>query len=251
MDYGDSFRAGNVKSLDGSTSGWSGVGTLLAGGENQTKQIIQYTFPRAGEYTVQLEAAVPPAPPGFDPIIAGDSAQIRTSALVTWIVRGNAIQRLVSLSAGTALTGNGESVWVSFIDDSEFTMAVPLVPQPYQVRASVVAGKRGSSSERPTFILPDRMNAAASYAASVAVPGANSWMFQGTLWAPSGAIQAANAMLVQFEDQPNNSVICEQTLLPEHVGKWFPLPRRATRVTASMNVPGQTATGRFILGIEG
>lgn len=244
------LRQGQNRPLDGSVSGWSASDILRAGAANQTKQILQYTFPTPGVYTVQLEASVPPAPPGFN-IPGGDTAQIRTTALVTWVVRGIPITRKVTVASGTALSGNCETVWVTFIDESSFSMAAALVPQPYQVRATVTKGRRGASSERATFVLPTRMNADASFTGAVDVPGANSWMFQGTLWTPSGAIQAANTMLVQFEDQPNASIICEQTLLPEHVGKWFPLPRRATRVLASMNVPGQTATGRFILGIEG
>ena len=249
----DQLRQGQNRPLDGSVSGWSASDILRAGAENQSKQILQYTFPRPGVFTVQLEANVPPAPPGFDPVGAGDTAQIRTTALVTWIVRGIPITRKVTVSSGIAISGNCESVWVTFIDESTFNFVVPtvLVPQPYQVRATVTRGKRGSSSERPTFVLPEQMSADASYAAAVNIPGANSWMFQGTLWTPSGPIQAANTMLVQFEDQPNGSVVCEQTLLPVHVGQWFPLPRYATRMLASVNVPGQTATGRFILGIEG
>lgn len=133
---------------------WSKAGSLTTGNGSKT-QTLQYQFPSAGTYTVQFKVeslkAVTPTPNGGGGF--NESAAQLAKAEIEWAVAGNTIRRVVTIFDGMSVTGVGEGVRVRMMDDS--IPPVPpntLVPQDYEVIATVAKGVRANTQQPATFV---------------------------------------------------------------------------------------------------
>ena len=119
---------------------------------------LQASFPEAGTYTVQFNVAPPQGLPSPGPDVS--YPPIFIEALITWSVGGGSVNRRVSVTNGTSVTGVGEGVTVRVFDASPQLGEGPYVGPlyaaypdgtTYTVQVSVARGSRASNTQQPTL----------------------------------------------------------------------------------------------------
>jgi len=118
--------------------GKSVVGELVSGNVDGIVG-MQYTFPKAGTYTVQFSMV---------PIQTVGNAPNRATAEVLWMVDGNTIRREITVVPGASISGVAEGVQVN-IRDSSTDFGAGGLGKRYRVSASVAPGVRASTTLPP------------------------------------------------------------------------------------------------------
>ena len=113
---------------------WSQNGTLITGNGNQKVTMQCELEPES--YTVQFTVTPP-------------TTGATTQALVTWIVNGNPVQRLVDVSQGNSIQGEAEAVRVIISDISDFRdySFPPELGKSYPVGVTVAKGTRAAAQQ--------------------------------------------------------------------------------------------------------
>ncbi len=143
---------GDTDELGGGSAplrGWSTSGNLTTG--NATQQFsLQCDFTKAagpGSYTVQFGIAQPSRGGGGSGL-GGALAQ----ALIITSVKGNSVQRIVTIGGGTSVSVTGEALKVIVTDVSD--AAFYQTGNKYNVSVQVAPGVRATTETPPTLVAP-------------------------------------------------------------------------------------------------
>lgn len=121
--------------------GWQVQGNLYVGNPNTTVK-LSANFPETGYYTAQFNVTNLP----LNGVV---------TATAIWSVEGNSVQRVISVSSGTTISGPGQGVNIVINDNTTvFGSGAGEVPQgtPYSVSVQVSPGSRPSGSNPPILI---------------------------------------------------------------------------------------------------
>ncbi len=144
------------KNSYGDSGGWSGTGEMHNNGTSANAH-LQVNFLEkdtnrnpSKNYTVQFSVG-----PTKNASKAARPVPVNPVAEIKWSVEGNDVRRLVSVTNGLSLTGVGEAIKVSVLDQS-FPFLDPIAPHAvlnvtYDVDITVAPGSRASVNQPPTF----------------------------------------------------------------------------------------------------
>lgn len=187
--------------------------------------LLQAKLQQPSYYTVQFELALQ-----ANQFIV--SVGTKGIAEIIWSVKGNSIRRVISVYSGTVISGTGEHVSVTLLDDSEPGLA-PVANYPATINLAL--GTRPSTPQPPTLYSREVIGGtyppytlAAAGVLSIAVPfnvGANQIFLQVRQSAASTAV-LPNDIVV--EQSAGGTIMAVYNL--EYCNGWIPLAPGTTSV---------------------
>lgn len=224
-------------------SGWSKSGSLYTT-LPQRAISLQVEFPVADTYTISF-GLIPPK---------NTNADYRPKAEITWSVDGNQVEREITISKGTSISGRGEAVNVKAYDDM-LGISPAVVGAEYTLLITLTKGVR-ASGQYPIFQPKNVQYPFGTHLVNDSYIGiANG---TGATWdIPLGAVSvwpgisapAAATNQIRFVFLDANGTGIANPLI-DIQGRWVPIPSRAVRVQI-FNSSGVAIDASLLFGIDG